>query len=117
MVLKKNSVELIAAGLGDDGDGRAAGHPLFGIEIIGGNVDFLNGFRWRHVHSMVRQPDEHIRGTVDASVVVVPIRAVDVRAQGAFRRIGNRVLENSRRRARHKIDERLVIAVLIERHV
>src|SRR5207253_4256700 len=25
MVLKKNSVELIAAGLGDDGDGRAAG--------------------------------------------------------------------------------------------
>ena len=66
---------------------------------------------------MVRQPDEHIRGTVDASVVVVPIRAVDVRAQGAFRRIGNRVLENSRRRARHKIDERLVIAVLIERHV
>src|SRR5438309_7099776 len=40
-VLKTNSMVLIRARLGNDGDGRATCHPLLGIEIIGGDVDFL----------------------------------------------------------------------------
>src|SRR6266568_7017127 len=37
-VLKSNSMVLIGARLGDDGNGGATRHPLLGIEIIGGNV-------------------------------------------------------------------------------
>src|SRR6266567_4147061 len=42
MVFKQDTVELVGAGLGDDRNGCAAGHPLFRIEIIRGNVHFLD---------------------------------------------------------------------------
>ena len=117
MIFKQHAVELIRAGLGDHGDGRAARHPLLGIEIIGRNVHFLNGLRRRHIDSVVRQPDEHVRSAVHARIIVVPVGAVDVEAQRAFRRVRNSVLKSSRSCPRHEIDQGLKIAVLIERHV
>ena len=92
MVFKQDAVELIAAGLGDNGDGRSARHPLFSVEVIRGNIDLLDGLRRRHIHGVVRQPDEHVRGAVHASVVVVAVGAVDVEAQRTLGCIGNSVL-------------------------
>ena len=66
---------------------------------------------------MVRQPDEHVRGAVHARVVIIAIRAVNVRAQSAFRRVGDGILKFPGSRAGHKIDQRLEIPVLVERHV
>ena len=66
---------------------------------------------------MVREPDEHVRSAVHAGVIVVTIGAIDVRAQGAFRGVRDSVLKSSRSRAGHKVDQRLEIPVLVERHV
>src|SRR5262249_24168198 len=43
------AVKLIGSGLGRDGHGGAAGHPLFSIEVIGRDVDLLNAFHGRDV--------------------------------------------------------------------
>ena len=117
MVLKQNAMELIAPGLRDDRDGRAARHPLFRIEIIGGDVDFLNGFGRRDIHGVVRQPDEYVRGAIDTGIVIVAIRAVDIRSEGPLWRVGNGILKLSRGRARNQVDQCLKIPVLIQRHV
>jgi len=90
------------------GDGCAPRHPLLGIEIVGGNVDFLNGLRRRDINGMVRQPDEHVRGAVHA-VLYCYDWCLDVRAQGAFRGVGDGILKFSGSRARHEIDQRLEI--------
>ena len=90
---------------------------MFGVEIISGNVHFLDGFRRWDVNSVVRQPDEHVRGAVHAGIVVVAVGAVDVRAQGAFGSVGNSVLKYSGSRAWHQVNQRLVIPVLVEGHV
>ena len=107
-------MKLIAAGLGDDGDGRATRHTLFGIEIVGRDVNFLHGFRRRNVYGVVRQPDEHIRGAVHSGIIVVPVGSVDVRAQATFRRVGDRILKSPRSGAGHQIDQGLKVAVLVE---
>ena len=117
MVFKGNAVKLIRSGLCDNSDGCSAGHPLLWVEVIRGDVDFLNGFGRRNIDGVVRQPNEHIGGPVDASIVVVAIGAVDVRAQSAFWRVRNRILENPWRRSRHEINQRLIIPVLVQRHV
>src|SRR6266568_1477502 len=116
-VLKSNSMVLIGARLGDDGNGGATRHPLLGIEIIGGNVYFLDGLCRRDINGMVRQPDEHVRGAVHAGVIVVSVGTIDVRAQCAFRGVGDSVLKYSGGCAGHKIDQRLEIPVLVEGHV
>src|SRR6266513_4790265 len=116
-VLKTSSMVLIGAGLGNDGDGRASRHPLLGIEIICRNVDFLYSLPPRDINGMVRQADEHVRGAVHAGVIVVAVGTIDVRAQGAFRGVGDSVLKSSRSRAGHEIDQCLEIPVLVERHV
>src|SRR5207249_8435759 len=43
VVLKQHAVELIRPGFGDHCDGCAAGHALLRVEIVRGNIDFLNG--------------------------------------------------------------------------
>ena len=66
---------------------------------------------------MVREPYEHVRSAVYPRVVIVTVGTIDVGAQGEFRGVGLSVLKYSGSRAGHKIDQRLVIAVLIERHL
>src|SRR6266576_380502 len=56
-------------------------------------------------------------GASHAGVIVVAVGTIDVRAQGAFRGVGDSVLKSSRSRAGHEIDQRLEIPVLVERHV
>src|SRR5207249_1216819 len=94
MVQEAHTVELVGARLGDHGDGRAARHPLLGVETSRRDVDFLDGLRGRDVNSMVRQPDEDVGCAIHPCVVVVTVRAVDVEAQGPLRTVGDGVLES-----------------------
>ena len=116
-VLKSRPMVLIGAGLCNDRNGRSACHPLFRIEIVCGNVDFLDRFRWRHINGVVWQPDEYVCGAIHTRVVVVAVGAVDVCAQSAFRSVGNGVLENTRCCTRHEINQGLKVPVLVQRHV
>jgi hypothetical protein len=63
---------------------------------------------------MMRQVDVHVRSAVEAGVVVVAGGAVDVRAERARRGVGDGVLEMRRCRARHEVEEGLVVAVIAE---
>ena len=111
------AAQVVRAGLGDDGDGRAAGHALLGIEVVGGDVDFLDAFHRRDVHRVVRHRDQDVGRTVHARVVGAALLAVDVGRQGASRRIGDGVLKPRRCGAWDEIDERLVVAVAGQRQV
>ena len=113
----RRAVELVRAGLGDDRDGHAGGHALVGVEVVRRDVDGLDRLRRVHVADVVRQPDVHGHGAVDAERVVVPLRAVHVRGERAAGRVDLGVLRLRRRRAGHEVDERLVVAELVERQV
>jgi len=100
----------------NDGDGCAPRHPLLGIEIVGGNVDFLNGSAGgykRHGAAARRtRPRRRPRG-----YYYCYDGAIDVRAQGAFRGVGDGILKFSGSRARHEIGSASGIPVLVERQV
>ena len=66
---------------------------------------------------MVRQPDEHVGSSIDAGVVIVAVRTVDVGAKSPFWRIRNCVLKLPRRSSRYQVDQCLIIPVLVERHL
>src|SRR6185369_14872269 len=69
VVFKRGAMKLIRAGFGDDGNGGTADHALLGIKIVGRDVYFLNGFSRRDIHGVVRQPNEHVGGSVHTRVV------------------------------------------------
>src|SRR5439155_13265068 len=117
VISESGAVEAVRAGLSDDGDGRASRHALLRVKIVGGDVDLLNGFGWRDVNGMMRQPDEHVHGAVHPSVVVVAVCAVDVGAQGPLRSVGDGILKHPWGCAGNQVDQRLVIPILVERHV
>ena len=117
MIGERRSAELVGPRFRDDVDGRAAGHSLLGVEVVGRDVDRLDRLGRRHVDRMVRQPDEDVRRPVLPGVVVVPRRAVDVRRQRARRRVDDGILEARGRRARDEIDQLLVVAVVRQRQV
>ena len=66
---------------------------------------------------MMGQPDVHRNRAVDARRVAVRLRAVDPRAQRPAGRVDGRVLLLERRRARHEVHQRLVVAVNVQRQV
>ena len=53
---------------------------------------------------MVREPYEHVRSAVYPRVVIVTVGTIDVRAQGAFRGVGDSVLKDPWGGAGHEID-------------
>ena len=80
MVFKRGTMKLIRAGLGDNGNGGTAGHALFGVEIVGRDIYFLNGFCRRDIHGVVGQPNEHVGSSIHTGIVVIAIGSIDVGA-------------------------------------
>ena len=75
-------MEVVAAALGGDTDGCAAGLALLGIEVVRRNRHVLDGVRRRHVGDEVRQPAVIIDGAVNTRGVAVVRVAVHVHRQG-----------------------------------
>ena len=75
---ERAAVEVVRPGLGDHGDGGAAGHALLGIEVVGGDVDFLDALHRRDVHRVMRHRDQDVGRAVHARVVGAALLAVDV---------------------------------------
>jgi hypothetical protein len=114
---ERRAAQVVGARLGRHRHRRAAGHALRRVEAVGRDVDVLDRLGRRDVAGVVGQPDVDGRRAVDAGGVGVARRAVDVGRERAPRRVGLRVLELRRRRARHQVHEGLVVPVLVERHV
>jgi hypothetical protein len=110
-------VEVVGAGLREDGDRGAPCHPLLGVEAAGRDADRVHRVGGSHVHGVVGQPDVDVRGAVEAGVVVVAGGAVDVRGERPGGRVGDGVLEPRGCRPRHEVEELLVVTVVPERQV
>ncbi len=111
MEAKSAAMELVRAGFRRHSDGCAAGHSLFRLEVIGGNVDFLNAFHRRDVRHVVCHGDQNIWGAVHSSVIVAAILAVEVEREVALGSIDDGVLEPPRRGAWNQIYQALKVAV------
>ena len=111
------SLQGVGAGLGHERDGRAARHSLPGVKIVGTDVDRIDGLGGSHVPDMMRQPDIDAARPIQAGVVGIRVRPVHERAQRTARRVRLIVLERRGRSAGHQVDERLVVAVLVERKI
>ena len=78
---KGGAVEIIRSRFGDHRRRGAAGKPRLGVEVVGGNVHHLDGFRRRHITGVMGQPDIDALGPVNARVVAVARGPVDVGGQ------------------------------------
>src|SRR5205823_3943624 len=107
----------VAPRLRNHGHRSSTCHSLFGVKIIGRDINFLNRLRRRDIHGVVRQPYEYVRGTVDAGVVVVAISAVHVSAKRTIRGVGDGVLKYTWSRAGCEVYEGLEVAVGIQGQV
>src|SRR5229473_2770941 len=110
-------MELVRAGFRRHSDGGATGHALFRLEVIGGNVDFLNAFHRRDVRHVVSHGDQNIGGAVHSSVIVAAILAVEVECEVALGRIDDGVLKPPGRGAWNQVNEALKVAVAGEGQV
>src|SRR5207245_6656161 len=104
-------------GFGRDGNGGSAGQPLLSVEGGRGDVHGLDGFHRGHIKRVVRQPEIDVDRAIYARIVVIAVRAVDVKRKRARRRIVDGVLELRGGRPRHEIDEALVVAIAGQRKV
>ena len=105
------AVEFVGPGFRRDGDGGAAGHPLFRIEVIGGDVDLLNALHRRDIHHVVRHGDQDVGRAVHSRVVVAAVLPVHIGGEVALRSIDDGVLKSYRRGARNQVDQALKVAV------
>ena len=101
---ERAAAELVRARLRDHGDRGAAGHALLGVEVVGGDVHFLDALDRRDVDGVMRHRHQDVGRAVDAGVVGAALLAVDVGRQRASRRVGHGVLEPRGCGARHEVD-------------
>src|ERR1022692_4709096 len=66
---------------------------------------------------VMRQPDVNAFRAVDLCDIGLRVAAVDVGAQGAPGRVGDRILECRGRRAGYQIDQSLIVPEAAQRHV
>ena len=105
------TVDLVGAGLGGDRDRGAAGHALLGVKRRRRDVDGLDGFDWRIVQRVVRQPDVNVGGAVTRVLLLlrlVPLTLV------VSERCGEAPIEfwNAAGVAPgHQVDHALIVAV------
>ena len=111
------AAKIVGPRLRDHGNGRAAGHALLGVEVVGGNVDFLDALHRRDVHRVVRHRDQDVGRPIQTGVVRAPLLAVDVGRQRTSRRVGDGVLKLRRRGAGNQIEQGLVVAIVRERQI
>src|SRR5690606_24487909 len=64
---EERTVELIGAALELHVDDRASGHPLLGVEAVGGDIHRLDGFQVRHHGALPHGPDVHVAGAIEIS--------------------------------------------------
>ena len=114
--LERRSLDLVGPGLGHDRHGGAAGHALLGVEVVRRHVDRVDRLGGSNIHQVVRQPDVDVRGAIRAGGVLIRALPVHVGRQRPRRRVGLGVVEPRRGRTGHQVEERLVIAELVERH-
>ena len=78
MEFERAAVDLVGAGLGNDGDRRSARHPLLGVRGRGGDVHGVDHLFRNDIAGMVRQPKIDAGSTIDACGVIVPVCSVDI---------------------------------------
>jgi hypothetical protein len=83
MVFESGPVHLVGAAFDGHVDGGAAGQPLLGVEAAGNNVHLLDRLERRDVGDDMRQLHGGGTHAVDARIVLVVARAVDVELEGA----------------------------------
>ena len=81
VVLEKRAVNLVSAAAGLDVDRGAARKSLLGVKTVRDDIDFLDRFQRRYVRRDVRQLDVVRTHAVDARIVLVVARPVDVEFQ------------------------------------
>ena len=113
--VERRPLDLVGPRLGHQRDRRAARHPLAGVEVVGADVHRVDGLGRRHIPGVVRQPDVDAARPIQPRVVAVRVGPVDERPQRPRRRVRLVVLKRRRRRPRHQVDQRLVVAVLVQR--
>src|SRR5262249_40240840 len=113
--LESGAMELVSPRLGHYGLGCASGHTGVGVEVVGSDVDSLDGLRRLDIPSVVRQPDVYRHGAINSGGVAVRLRAVDPGAHRSARRVNFGILEYYRRRARDQVEQCLIVAVLVQR--
>src|SRR5262245_5510082 len=57
---KSGPMKLISSRFGRHSHGSATGDPLFGIEVIGRDIDLLNAFNRRNVYRVMRHRHQNI---------------------------------------------------------
>jgi hypothetical protein len=110
-------VDVIRPGLRNECNRRTAGHPLLGVRGAGRDIYGLDRLFRGNVPNVVRQPDIHAGGAVNAGYIRLRIPAVDMSLERAARGICNRVLERRWGRAWHQVDQTLVVAVIAQRKI
>ena len=115
--LERRALERVRAGLGDDRNRHARGHPLFGIHAAGRDVDGLDRLGRGDIHVVVRQPDVHVPRAVGERRVGRAVLAVHGHVQRTLRRVGFGILEGRRERAGHEHDQRLIVSEPVQRKI